>query len=320
MLRSLLIYMSKLDWMRRMIMGWGIARSVALRFVAGESLEEAIEAVKVLNQKGINVTMDQLGEFIDSEEAARKMGRDIIAILEAIYQANVRSSVSLKLTQIGLGISQDLCAEILKEILSRAKELDNFVRIDMEDSPCVDATLEIFWQMKREYGFANVGMELQSYLYRAEQDTKHLLAENVTSRMVKGAYKEPEDVAFPDKKDVDKNFDHLMTLMMDAAAQPENPGISQDGRWPPIPAAGTHDEKRIDFTKEYAHKIGLPKEKLEIQMLYGIRRDYQESLVAEGYPVRVYVPFGTQWYPYFMRRLAERPANLWFFIGSLLRN
>lgn len=320
MLRSLLIYLSQADWMRRLVMGWSIARKVALRFVAGESLDQAIEVVKNLNQQSMLATMDQLGEHTDTPEQARKTTQDILEILNKIDQSGVKSGLSVKLSQIGLLLDKGLCEENLKQILELANKYNIFVRIDMEDSACVDATLEVYWKMRREYGFENVGMVLQSYLYRSGKDTADLLAEGTRIRMVKGAYKEPHDIAFPKKKDVDENFDVLTEMMLDAAKENHSPAVSEDGRWPPITAVGSHDEVRIRNSIAYAQKLGIPKDKLEFQMLYGIRRELQRQLAEDGYPVRIYVPFGTEWYPYFMRRLAERPANLWFFISSLLRD
>ena len=170
----------------------------------------------------------------------------------------------------------------------------------------------------REKGYANIGMAVQSYLYRAEADTRRLLMDKTHIRVVKGAYNEPPDKAFPQKSDVDANYDLLVKILIDASLANESKA-SEDGRLPPIPAIATHDEKRVAFAKQYAEKVGLPKNGLEFQMLYGIRRDLQEGLANEGYPVRVYVPFGSQWYPYFMRRLAERPANIWFFISNFFK-
>jgi proline dehydrogenase len=204
--------------------------------------------------------------------------------------------------------------------LERAKKYNIFVRIDMEDSECVDATMDLYWKMRREYGFENVGMVIQSYLYRSEQDTADLLAEGTRIRMVKGAYREPPEIAFPKKRDVDHAFDVLTYMMLDAAKEESSPAVSEDGRWPPVTAVASHDEVRVRNSIAYAQEHGIPKEKLEFQMLYGIRRELQRQLTEDGYPVRIYVPFGTEWYPYFMRRLAERPANLWFFISSLLRD
>ena len=319
MLRSLLIYLSQANWMRRYVMGWKIARKVAFRFVAGESLDQAIEVVQNLNQQNLLATMDQLGEHTDTAERAVITTKDILGILEKINSSGIKSGLSVKLSQIGLLLDLVLCEDNLRQILETAKKLDIFVRIDMEDSACVEATLDLYWKMRRDYGFENVGMVIQSYLYRSKEDTADLLAEGTRIRMVKGAYREPAEVAFPKKKDVDLEFDKLTRMMLDHAVLDSSPAISDDGRWPPVTAVGSHDDIRIMKAISYAQEHEIPKEKLEIQMLYGIRRDLQKQLASQGYPVRVYVPFGTEWYPYFMRRLAERPANLWFFISSLLR-
>ncbi len=319
MLRSLIIYLSKAEWMRQRVMRWKIARKVVLRFVAGEKLSEAIKIIKELNSESIFATLDQLGEDTKNAEQARQTAEDIILILNAISEAEINSSLSLKLSQIGLLLDETICEENLSLILSRAQELGIFVRIDMEDSPCVDATMRVYWKMRKEHGFDNVGMVIQSYLYRSEKDTEELLAGDTRIRLVKGAYKEPEEVAYPSKRDVDNAFDRLTKMMLDHAKQESSPAVSDDGRWPPITAVASHDEDRINYAISYAQTNGIPKEKLEFQMLYGIRRGLQKELVQKGYPVRVYVPFGSEWYPYFMRRLAERPANLWFFISSLFK-
>jgi proline dehydrogenase len=260
-----------------------------------------------------------LGEHTSTPEEASEATSEILTTLDEIKKDGVRANVSIKLTQIGLGLDENLCAENLERILSRAKDNGNFVRIDMEDTPYTDKTLNLFAQMRRK-GYQKVGTVLQSYLYRTEADARKLLEDQTPIRLVKGAYQEPADKAFPKKADVDANYDLLVKIMMDAALAHNSPRLSEDGLFPPIPAIGTHDEKRIEFAKQYAAKVGLPKDALEFQMLYGIRRDLQDQLVKEGYPVRVYVPFGTHWYPYFMRRLAERPANVWFFISNFFRN
>jgi proline dehydrogenase len=219
-----------------------------------------------------------------------------------------------------MGLDDTLCSENLTRILNRAKEYKNYVRIDMEDTPYTDATIDLLnGALDSGFTIRTVGLVVQSYLYRTEEDTRKLLERGVRFRLVKGAYKEPPDKAYPKKADADANFDLLSKILIDAALEAKSPTLSEDGRIPPVPAIATHDEKRIAFAKQYAEKVGLPKEALEFQMLYGIRRDLQEQLVAEGYPVRVYVPFGTHWYPYFMRRLAERPANVWFFISNFFR-
>jgi proline dehydrogenase len=317
MLRSFLIYLSKAAWAQRLVTGWKFAWRAASRFVAGNTIEDAIRAARELNARGINVTLDHLGESTTTREDAVNATDEIVRLIEQIGCCDVRANVSIKLTQIGLALDESLCTQNLERILEAAKRSGNFVRIDMEDSPYTDRTLALFRQMKAR-GY-NVGIVVQSYLYRTEKDVRELAAEGARFRLVKGAYKEPAEVAFPKKSDVNANFDLLTQIMCDAALAAGAPTLSADGRIPPIPALGTHDQKRIEFAKVYAARIGLPKNAIEFQMLYGIRRDLQEQCVAEGYPVRVYVPYGTHWYPYFMRRLAERPANIWFFLSNLFR-
>jgi len=317
MLRSFLIYLSQAGWAQRMVTGWSFAWKTASRFVAGESLQDAIRVVKELNERGIVTTLDHLGEHTSTPEEANQAAQDVLAILDELSCCDVRSNVSIKLTQIGLALDESLCAENLERILSKAKKHQNFVRIDMEDTPYTDQTIDLYLHM-REKGYENVGMVIQSYLYRSEDDLRKLLENGTRIRLVKGAYKEPPEVAYPKKADVDANYDLLTKILIDSSLALGSK-LSKDGRVPAIPAVGTHDEKRIDFAKQYAAKVGLPKDGLEFQMLFGIRRDLQENLAAEGFPVRVYIPFGTHWYPYFMRRLAERPANIWFFISNFFR-
>ncbi len=318
MLRSFFIYLSKAAWAQNLIMNWGFAWRAASRFVAGTQLQDATLVVKELNAKGINATLDHLGEHTSTPEEAQRATEDIFATLDALgADPTLRANVSIKLTQIGLGLDEALCAENLEKILARAKQNKTFVRIDIEDTPYTDKTINLYYAM-REKGYDNAGMAAQSYLYRAEADVKRLMESRTPIRLVKGAYKEPPEKAFPRKTDVDANYDLLAKILIDASLKFETK-ISEDGRFPAIPAIATHDEKRIAFAKKYAEKVGLPKEGMEFQMLYGIRRDLQEQLVKEGYPVRVYVPYGTHWYPYFMRRLAERPANIWFFISNYFK-
>jgi proline dehydrogenase len=320
MLRTFLIYLSKAAWAQRLVTSWSIAWRVASRFVAGEKIGDAIRVVRGLNEKCINATLDHLGEHTSRVEEADRATQDILSILGEIDKAGVRANVSIKLTQIGMGLDEEICRQNLALILDHVKKHGNFLRIDMEDTPYTDITLSLYSSMlQRGFTVNQVGMVVQSALYRTEADVRRLLESHTRIRLVKGAYKEPTDKAFPKKADVDANFDLLTKLMIDAAARLEENRISADGRKPPIPAIATHDEKRIAFAKQYAARVGLPKEALEFQMLYGIRRDLQEQLVQEGYPVRIYVPFGTHWYPYFMRRLAERPANIWFFISNFFR-
>jgi proline dehydrogenase len=320
MLRSFLIYLSKAPWAQKLVIRWGFAWRAASRFVAGETAGDAIRVIRELNEKCISATLDHLGEHTSTVDEADRATEDILLILDQIDKAGVRANVSIKLTQIGMGLDEEICRQNLVRILEQIKECKNFLRIDMEDTPYTDITLAMYYStLQRGFNVSQVGLVVQSYLYRTEADVRKLLEYNTHLRLVKGAYKEPSDKAFPKKADVDANFDLLTKQMIDASLKIQANKISTDGRVPPIPAIATHDEKRIAFAKQYAEKVGLPKEALEFQMLYGIRRDLQEHLVNQGYPVRVYVPFGTHWYPYFMRRLAERPANIWFFVSNYFR-
>lgn len=318
MLRGLFIYLSKARWAQKLVMGWDFAWNTASRFVAGTKLEDAIRVVRELNGRGIDATLDHLGEHTSTPAEARQAADDIIATLDEIAASGARSNVSIKLTQIGLGLDESLCAQNLERILARGQQQDVFIRVDMEDTPYTDRTIELYFRMRRE-GYHNLGLVIQAYLFRSEQDTRRLLKDKTPIRLVKGAYNEPADKAFPKKVDVDANYDLLAKIMIDAALAAGEAAPGRDGRYPPLSAFGTQDEKRIGFARQYADKVGLPKAAVEFQMLYGIRRDLQEKLAGEGYPVRVYVPFGTHWYPYFMRRLAERPANIWFFISNFFK-
>ena len=319
MFRSFFIYLSKAAWARKIVTKWSFAWKLASRFIAGENLADGINTIKQLNSKGINATLDHLGEHTDSPEQARKATTDIILAFNAIEEAGIQSNISIKLTQIGLGISTDLCLENLGLILDKAKVYNSFVRIDMEDSPVTQRTLDIL-QTLRQRGYDNVGVVIQAYLFRSEDDIRKLLEDCYKVRLCKGAYKEPTNIAYPKMQDVNASYDRCAVLLINGALSNDCPKISSDGKIPPIPSLATHDPKRIDFAKIYADKVGLPKDALEFQMLNGIRRDLQEQLVKEGYWVRVYVPYGTEWYPYFMRRLAERPANLWFFIYNFFHH
>jgi proline dehydrogenase len=311
--------MSKAEWAKQLIMNLGFARRMSRRFVAGEKLGEAIQAIKVLNAKGLLATLDHLGEHTTNIEEARKATQDILEIVDVICQEGIQSNVSIKLSQIGFALGEDKCTENLRTILEHAGKCGIFVRIDMEDSSTVDGTLKLFHKMRQYFSVNNVGLVIQSYLYRSAKDVMELSQDDTHIRLCKGAYKEPPDIAFPKKKDVDSNYDRLVMLLMDTALVHQTRAGSPDGHIPPAPAIATHDEKRIAYARAYAEKINLPKENFEFQMLYGIRRELQENLVQEGYKVRIYVPYGTQWYPYFMRRLAERPANLWFLMSNFFR-
>ncbi|MFO7624226.1 MAG: proline dehydrogenase family protein [Anaerolineales bacterium] len=319
MFRSFFIYLSKAVWARRLVTQWSVAWRAASRFVAGETLADAMRVTRELNQKGIVVTLDHLGEHTNTPDEARQACQHVLDILDEIEQAGVRANVSIKLTQIGLGLGYEICKENLATILARAQAGRTFIRLDMEDSPWVDLTLQLYREMSARFGGEALGVVIQSYLYRSEEDVRELASSGVRVRLCKGAYKEPADIAFPKKNDVDASYDHLIEMLIDASLQAGAPELSLSGKIPPIPAVASHDDLRIERAKTYANQKGLPKQALEFQMLFGIRRDLQEHLVEECYPVRVYVPYGTEWYPYFMRRLAERPANLWFFISNYFR-
>jgi proline dehydrogenase len=319
MLRSLLIYLSQATWACNFVTKWSFAKKAASRFVAGEQLEDGIEVVKRLNSKGINATLDHLGEHTTTPEIARKAADEIIEIIDAIAESGVRANISIKLTQIGLSLDTVLCEDNLRRILTYAKSKHNFVRIDMEDSPWTKITLDLFVKMKSDFHLTNSGVVIQSYLYRSEKDVRNIIDMGGKVRLCKGAYKEPPEVAFPKKSDVDKNFDLLSKILIDCVKAQGSPRICDDGKFPPILAVASHDPDRLQYAKEYAKKMNIPKQALEFQMLYGIRRDLQDRLVSEGYPIRVYVPFGEEWYAYYVRRLAERPANLWFFISNFFR-
>jgi proline dehydrogenase len=315
MLRSLFIYLSTAQWARQIVTKWSFAWRAASRFIAGEKLEDAIRVIKALNAKGINATLDHLGEHTTNPEESRTATQDILNVIDAIEEAGVSANVSIKLTQIGLALDEELCAQNLQKVLTYAKERNTFVRVDMEDSPWTDKTLDMCRRMWN-LGLTNTGMVIQAYLYRSAEDVKSVVGAGGKVRLCKGAYKEPAHIAFPKMKEVNQNYDLLTRLLVDGALAHGSPELSPDGKIPPIPGIASHDPHRLAFAIAYAQKVGLPKRAIEFQMLNGIRRDLQEQVVQKGYPVRVYVPYGTEWYPYFMRRLAERPANLWFFISN----
>ena len=318
MFRSVFIALSHAGWAQRAITHWGFARRAALRFVAGETTEAAIEAIRQLNAHGIYATLDHLGENTTSNQAACQAADEVLSMLDAIDRSGVSANVSIKLSQLGLTVSPETCRQNLKRILDRACALGNFIRVDMEDSNLTEATLEVyFWA--RQQGYENLGIVIQAYLYRSEADLHKILGGHGKVRLCKGAYKEAADAAFPKKADVDANYDRLAELLLNDPVQTGLTPPENQGRIPPVAALATHDNQRIRFAKAAQIRMGLPNDALEFQMLYGIRRELQEDLAKTGYPVRVYVPYGTAWYPYFMRRLAERPANVWFFISNYFR-
>jgi proline dehydrogenase len=304
MLRSALLYLSNQPQVFKFVRHNALARKFAERFVAGETLEGVLDSVVKLNAKGITASLDLLGESIHSEREARDAGREYLHMLDRIRERRLDANVSLKLTAMGLDLSEDLCVEIMHDILARARDYRTFVRLDMESSAYTDRTLRLFYErLYPTYG-DHVGIVLQSCLRRTETDVARAIAARCRVRICKGAYREPPMVAFPDKKDVDASYVTCMRMLM------------RDGHYPGI---ATHDERIIVEAKRFATAQKIAPDRFEFQMLYGVRRDLQESLVREGYRVRVYVPFGTQWYPYLMRRLAERPANVAFITGNVLR-
>jgi proline dehydrogenase len=319
MLRSLLIYLSQAVWAQRLVMGRGFAWRAASRFIAGTTIEHAVRVIRELNAAGFLVTFAHLGEHTRTQAEAADATLAILHAVDAVKESTLCANASIKLTQIGMGLDEQACRLNLERILAQAKACGIFVRIDMEDTPYTDQSIALCREMRAK-GYWNLGIALQSYLYRSEADARTLLSEKTPIRLVKGAYREPANKAYPRKADVDRNFDVLTKLMMDTAAGVQAQDGPADGCFPPIPAIGTHDERRIAYAIQYATETGLPRSGFEFQMLYGIRRDLQARLQADGYSVRVYVPYGTHWYPYFVRRLAERPANLWFFVSNLLRS
>lgn len=272
------------------------------RFVAGATLESALHTIALLNKDGMMVTIDHLGEFVQNEDEAVEMANKCIEALVGIAQYNVDSNLSLKLTSMGLDISKELCLSNMKSILSVAREKNILIRIDMEDYAHLELTLDVFEQLKNEY--ENVGLVLQSYLYRSLDDLKKLIPEKTNLRLVKGAYKESSMVAFEDKKEVDLNFVKMIELQL------------MSGNYAGI---ATHDDAIIQAIKTFIKEHQISPEQFEFQMLYGIRTELQKQLIKEGFRVRIYVPYGKDWYGYFMRRLAERPANVGFIIKGIVR-
>jgi proline dehydrogenase len=304
MLRNTLLYLSNQQGIFDFVRHNGVAKSFASRFVAGESVTTAIEAVRGLNAKGITASLDLLGESTTNEKEAYTSQREYLQLLDLIEREKLNANVSLKLTAMGMDISDDLCVKVTREILERAKQYGNFVRLDMESSAYTQKTLDLFEQHFYPDFTANVGIVLQSYLFRTEADAKRASELGARVRICKGAYKEPASVAYPEKADVDKCYVRTMHHLM------------EHGNYPGI---ATHDEVIIAEAKRFAKEKGIGNDRFEFQMLYGVRRDLQEALVRDGYRIRCYVPFGTQWYPYLMRRLAERPANMAFMAGNVMK-
>jgi proline dehydrogenase len=302
MLRSLLLYLSEKEAPKKLLTAHSWGRRLAARFIAGESLEDAVRAVRALNAEGFDATLDCLGESVHDASTAQEACGVYLGILDRLAAERLRSHVSIKLTQLGLAIDEKLTLQHLAALTERAQKLGNFIRVDMESSAYTESTLRVFRQLNapRE----TLGMVIQSYLRRSEQDVAELVKCGARIRLVKGAYQEPAEVAFPHKSDVDANFVRLMKMMLAS-------GIFH--------AIATHDDRMIAATIATARESSLDADRFEFQMLYGIRRQLQRDLLKQGYRVRVYVPYGKQWYAYFMRRLAERPANLIFLLRNFFR-
>lgn len=315
MLREFFLVLSRAHWAQDLITRLPIAWQMASRFISGTTTAEAIKTIQGLNARGLTATLDFLGESVTNPDEAARAADEYLCILEQIAASEVRAHVSLKLTQFGLDLDAALCERNLRRVVEKAQAVGTFVCVDMESSAHTDRTLAVVDAVRRD--FDNLGTVLQAYLYRTEQDLIALADAGTRIRLCKGAYQEPADKAFPHKADVDANFVRLTRLLLDRSA---NAPARGEGRTPPLPAIATHDEKMITAAKEYAAEKRIPRNQFEFQMLHGVRRDLQEQLVREGYGMRVYVPYGTHWYPYFMRRLAERPANVWFFVSNYFKN
>ncbi len=300
-MRKFFLFLSNNKFLTRLAQKYGL-RFGASRFVAGETIEKAAPIIKELNEKGLTVTLDYLGEFVDDAKIAIKRTDEMVKAIEVIGKEKLDTQVSVKMTSMGLDISYELVMENMRKILDAAKKYEIFVTIDMEDYVRLQKTLDIFEELKKEYD--QLGTVLQAYLYRTADDIDYLNRYKPNLRLVKGAYKESPDVAYPDKKDVDENYKKIIKMHL------------LNGNYTAI---ASHDDAIIDFTKKFAEENNIPKDLFEFQMLYGIRNDAQKKLVEEGYTTRVYVPYGRDWYGYFMRRLAERPANVGFVLKGIFR-
>jgi proline dehydrogenase len=300
--RTLVLKVAELPAFKRWIKHSRLTQGLIKRFIAGEDLETALRITRQLNQEGFLVALDYLGEDTHRVEDAEYAAEQYITLLEQIHKSGVNSCISIKLTQLGLDLGDTIARRNLEKVLAAARELNNFVWVDMESSKHTQAILDLFCELYPHYPHS--GTVLQSYLYRTPQDLERLIALGARIRLVKGAYAEPKEVAYPDKRSVDRQFKIQMELLLKKGNEP---------------AIATHDTRLISHAKRYAAELGLGKTQFEFQLLYGISRELQKRLVAEGYRTLIYVPYGEQWYPYFSRRLAERPANLYFILRSLFR-
>ncbi len=305
--RRFLLAMSRDPRMQERIVAFPPSRRVARRFVAGETLDDALAVIRTLNKQGMKATLDHLGENVVTVEDARIAANAYLEALEAIDQEGLQSGVSVKLTHLGLDLGDEVAYENVRRIVEKAAQVGRFVRIDMESSGYVDRTLALYRRLRQE--FDNVGTVVQAYLYRTPGDVSHLIEEGIADlRLVKGAYDEPSDIAIQGRQRIREAFFALLRQMWTPEARARGSVV----------AIASHDEAVIRYACTLASRVGVGKDEFEFQFLYGIRRDRAEQLVAEGYRMRLYVPYGSQWYPYFMRRLAERPANLFFFLRALV--
>ncbi|MDQ2920474.1 MAG: proline dehydrogenase family protein [Acidobacteriota bacterium] len=302
--RSALIYLSRHEGLKEFAAHFRLFKKLTTRFVAGETIDEAVAAIRELNAEGCTASFDHLNESVASPAEAEAEVKEYLEILARIDQTGIKSNVSIKLTQFGLELDPELAYKNARAIVADAARRGNFVRVDMEASSVTQLTIDIFKRLRAEFGLNDVGIVLQSYLRRTYDDAQELVKLPARIRICKGAYNEPPEVAFPDKKDTDENYIRVMQLLLSS-------GIYH--------GIGTHDPKMIDATIEFSKRAEIGKEAFEFQMLYGVRRDLQRQLAKDGYNMRVYVPYGKHWYPYFMRRLAERPANVWFVLKNLLK-
>lgn len=305
LLRNLIFWLSTKRRITDSIARRGMKHGFARRFVAGETLAEALTASGELCDQGRHVSLNHLGENVSTEVAAREVCAGYIEMIEKMHAKNVAGNISIKLTQLGLDISKDLCGSFARSIAERAAELGRTIEMDMEGSAYTDATLDIFEIVQRECG--NAGLAVQAYLYRTEKDLRRLAPLRPKIRLVKGAYREPKNIAFQSKADVNLNYKRLTTLLLEGAREEQF-----------FPAIASHDVAMVAHAQAEAKRLGVGKNLYEFQMIYGIRRDLQQEVHSAGHTLQVYVPFGTDWCPYFMRRLSERPANCWFVLRSLL--
>jgi proline dehydrogenase len=304
-LRALFISLSESRSLRAAAENSILGRRVSTRFVAGTEIEDVLRATKLINQNGATVSVDNLGENVTNAEEARASAQVYHRLLDAIASQRLQANISLKLTHMGLDVDESLAHELVSGLVAKAAALKSFVRVDMEGSPYTQRTLEFVHQLHRvPANQGAVGTVIQSYLYRSEKDVNDLLAAGIRIRLCKGAYKEPPEIAFQKKSDVDANYVKLMKTLMTS-------GVYH--------GLATHDERIINEAKAFATREKISPDSFEFQMLHGIRRDLQQQLVKQGWRMRVYIPFGTEWYPYFMRRLAERPANVLFIAKNLFR-